>query len=176
MVVTVAVNGVTMKINASTLTLLSQDQQEESVFQTQADKSPSYWIRDYLYKKKGRYAPTVHIHLQDDVRYGDLGSFIQTGEDVKQTFALVPTEITTGTNLWSEECLPSTSKEPCCSTEEGQASPRSSHVEVARERTHKEARDVHSASPIRLCKGLWSYPGSLDYHQRLLGNKVATPS
>lgn len=50
-------------------------------------------------KKKGRYAPIVHIHLQDDVRYGDLGSFIQTGEDVKQTFALVPTEITTGTNL-----------------------------------------------------------------------------
>lgn len=57
-----------MKINASILTLLSQNQQEKSVFQL---------LNQILLIKKGEHVPIVHTHLEDKVRYGDLGFSIQ---------------------------------------------------------------------------------------------------
>lgn len=43
-----------------------------------------------LFIGKGEHAPIVHTHLEDKVRYGDLGFSIQ--REGKQTFALATTQ------------------------------------------------------------------------------------
>lgn len=67
-IVIVAINVITMKINAFILTLLSQNQQEKSVFQL---------LNQRLFIKNGEHVPIVHTHLEDKVRYGRLGFSVQ---------------------------------------------------------------------------------------------------
>lgn len=124
---------------------------------------------------KGEHAPIVHTHLEDKVRYGDLGFSIQREGKTSSKHLLwqllnhnwhkdlkcrVLTEYVKGA-LWRQWGRAGLPKVLTC---------RRSQTK------NTQRRDVHSASPTMLYKGLWSYPGNLDCHQRLLDNKEATPS